>query len=227
MSVVTSNGGDVVIEFVRADGTPVRTSLGDATATVVVQGMPVRRFGSYAGMRHYPGWWWSSTNKDLVGYESLLERDRLLLADFDLAVEGIASQPFGITGLVSGKERRHVPDYLLVGTGDPTVVDVKPARLLARPEVRRSWNGRRQSWLNTDGATRCGAGKLRDSSKICGSSRRGAFPRSTRKRSACSAGQDEWACPWRRHWPGLRTKAPCRPDSCALRCCVCCGCRSG
>lgn len=135
MSVVTASDDDVVIEFVLADGAPVRTALADAAATAIVKGMPVRRFGSYAGMRHYPGWWWSSTNKDLVGYESLLERDRLLVADFDPTVECIASQPFGITGQVSGKERRHVPDYLLAGVGVPTVVDVKPARLLDKPEV--------------------------------------------------------------------------------------------
>lgn len=135
MGVVTARDVDVIVEFAPADGAPIGTALADASATAIVQGMPVRRFGSYAGMRHYPAWWWSSTNKDLVGYESLLERDRLLVADFDPAVKGIASQPFGITGLVSGSERRHVPDYLLVGTDDPTVVDVKPARLLDRPEV--------------------------------------------------------------------------------------------
>lgn len=133
--MVSQGGDDVVVEFVSSDGTPTRTGLADADAAVVVEGLPVRRFGSYAGMRHYPGWWWSSTNKDLVGYESLLERDRLLVADFDPAVEGVASQPFGISGRVSGKERRHVPDYLLVGRGGPIVVDVKPARLLDRPEV--------------------------------------------------------------------------------------------
>ena len=105
--MVTARDVDVIVEFAPADGAPIRTALADASATAIVQGMPVRRFGSYAGMRHYPGWWWSSTNKDLVGYESLLERDRLLVADFDPAVKGIASQPFGITGLVSGNERRH------------------------------------------------------------------------------------------------------------------------
>ncbi|WP_327328653.1 hypothetical protein OG735_32230 [Streptomyces sp. NBC_01210] len=33
-----------------------------------------------------------------VGFESWLERDRLLFMDFDPKVAGIASQPFGCTG---------------------------------------------------------------------------------------------------------------------------------
>src|SRR5205807_5280333 len=33
--------------------------------------------------RHRPGHWWTATTGDLVGYESWLERDRLLLLDFD------------------------------------------------------------------------------------------------------------------------------------------------
>lgn len=87
----------------------------------------MRSFSSYAGMRHYPGWWWSSTTTSLVAYKSLLERDRLLAADFDRDVVAIASQPFGLTAQIQGSMRRHVPDFLLVGAdGTPTVVDVKP-----------------------------------------------------------------------------------------------------
>ncbi|MEP7330565.1 MAG: hypothetical protein ABI692_00610 [Terracoccus sp.] len=38
------------------------------------------------------------TTGSFVGYESLLERDRVLLADFDPAVVGIVYQPFWISG---------------------------------------------------------------------------------------------------------------------------------
>ncbi|OFE15184.1 hypothetical protein BA895_22785 [Humibacillus sp. DSM 29435] len=84
-------------------------------------------------MRHYPGWWWSATTGDLVGHESLSERDRLMLADFDRDVVAIASQPFGITGDTGDSSRRHVPDYLLrLAAGAVVVVDVKLRR--AGPE---------------------------------------------------------------------------------------------
>jgi len=120
------------------------TTLARASAEEVVQGQPVRNFGSHAGMGHYPGWWWSATMQAHVGYESLLERDRLMLADFDAAVAAIASQPFGISGRDGDSVRRHVPDYLLVGPGHVTVVDVKPFEHLRRPEVADvlSWTGR-------------------------------------------------------------------------------------
>lgn len=97
----------------------------------------MRGFRWYTGMRHYPGWWWYSTSGDLVGYESLLERDRLmLLADFDRAVVAFASQPFGITDRIGDAIRRHVPDYLLhLVDGTVVVVDVKPAELVDKPKV--------------------------------------------------------------------------------------------
>ncbi len=46
----------------------------------------------------------------------------------------MASQPFGISGRDGGCVRRHVPDYLLVGPGNVTVIDVKPFEQLRRPE---------------------------------------------------------------------------------------------
>ncbi|WP_236953384.1 TnsA-like heteromeric transposase endonuclease subunit [Janibacter indicus] len=128
--------GSITLRYISGEGDEVVTSLAEADAGHVAHGRPVRGFGSHAGMKHYPGWWWSSTTTSLIPYESLLERDRLLAADFDRDVVAIASQPFGLTGQVQGTKRRHVPDFLLVGSdGTPTVVDVKPARLAARPVV--------------------------------------------------------------------------------------------
>lgn len=46
---------------------------------------PVRRFTSYKGQKHLSGDWWSATDGRLVGYESWLERDHLMLLDFDPA----------------------------------------------------------------------------------------------------------------------------------------------
>ena len=137
--------GGVEFRYTSPEGEDVVTTLAAARSDLVTAGLPVRRFGSYAGMRHYPGWWWSATTGDLIGYESLLERDRLMLADFDQGVVAIASQPFGITGDNGGVTRRHVPDYLLrMVDGTVVVVDVKPARLLAKPEIAEVlvWTGR-------------------------------------------------------------------------------------
>lgn len=55
---------------------------------------PVRGFPSYKGQRHYNGRWWTATTGTLVGFESWLEGDRLIVLDVDPQVVGIASQPF-------------------------------------------------------------------------------------------------------------------------------------
>jgi hypothetical protein len=63
-----------------------------------------------------------------LGYESLLERDCLLLADFDSEIVGIAPQPLWLIGDDNGALRRHVPDLLLARRdGSFVVVDVLPA----------------------------------------------------------------------------------------------------
>jgi hypothetical protein len=63
-----------------------------------------------------------------VGYESWLERDRLMLLDFDPLVTGMASQPFRLSWTsTDGKRVRHTPDFFVRradGTG--LVVDVRP-----------------------------------------------------------------------------------------------------
>jgi hypothetical protein len=69
-----------------------------------------------------------------VTYESRLELSRLLLADFDPSVLGIVSQPF-LLSLQTDRGRRHVPDYLLLTTGNPIVVDVKPSRFGEHPKI--------------------------------------------------------------------------------------------
>ncbi|MCA0181102.1 MAG: TnsA-like heteromeric transposase endonuclease subunit [Actinobacteria bacterium] len=135
----------VEFRYTSHTGEDVTTTLGSAPPAEVARGLPVRSFPSYAGMGHYPGWWWSATVGDHVGYESLLERDRLMLADFDRDVVAILSQPFGISGRDGDALRRHVPDYLLLHrNGTVEVVDVKPADMLDKPDVAvvLNWTGR-------------------------------------------------------------------------------------
>ncbi len=70
------------VAYVSAADEPVLTSLCDVDLTEVVRGRPVRTPVSHAGQRNYSGRYWSSTVQGHLVYESLLERDRLLLADF-------------------------------------------------------------------------------------------------------------------------------------------------
>ncbi len=156
LSVGDDRGVDVALRsvelrYVSSVGDVVDTSFDEVAAQDVVGGCPVRHFPSYAGMGHYPGVVWTATTGDFVAYESLLERDRVWLADFDPAVTGIASQPFRICGRDGSTTRTHVPDYLLRCADEVVVVDVKPAGLLGHPRVSAvlDWTGRlvaRKGW---------------------------------------------------------------------------------
>ena len=96
---------------------------------------PWRTFRWYRGQRHYAGTYWSATTRTHVPYESRLELARLLFADFDVSVHGIVAQPFLLKSEVEQKVRKHVPDYFLLTSHGPVVVDVKPRRRLAQPDV--------------------------------------------------------------------------------------------
>lgn len=104
----------------------------------------MRRFRSCKGQRHHVGRWWTATTGAFVGYESWLERDRLVLLDFDRSTVGIASQPFWLFWTTAeGKVRSHVLDYFarLIST-----VDVPGHRDRVRCWLTRhpgpSWDGR-------------------------------------------------------------------------------------
>jgi hypothetical protein len=68
-----------------------RLSLTEAWSVPFESCLPVRRFPSYKGQCHYIGQWWTATTGTLVGFESWLERDRLMLLDFDPDTVGLAS----------------------------------------------------------------------------------------------------------------------------------------
>jgi hypothetical protein len=105
------------------------------SAVALLQAAPWRTFRWYFGQRHYPGVYWSATQRDHVIYESRLELANLLLADFDPAVRQIVAQPFLLTAEVDGRLLRHIPDYLLGTDGEPVVVDVVRGGRMVRPEI--------------------------------------------------------------------------------------------
>lgn len=74
--------------------------MAEAWGLALETSQPARRFTSYMGQRNLPGHWWSATDGQHVGYESWLERDHLMLLDFDPAVVAIASQP-GVLALTT------------------------------------------------------------------------------------------------------------------------------
>jgi hypothetical protein len=99
---------------------------------------PVRRFVSYRGQRHHPGWYWAATTTSLVGFESWLERDRLMMLDHDPRVTGIASQPFRLSWPGNGGRRSHVPDYFArMADGSGLVIDVRPADRVGERDQER------------------------------------------------------------------------------------------
>lgn len=107
-----------------------------ASGDMLWRAAPWRTFRWYRGQRHYSGTYWSSTNKDHVIYESRLELGRLLLADFDPTVTRIVAQPFLLQTTANRRQRRHIPDFLLITRDVPAVIDVKPAWQLEKPDVK-------------------------------------------------------------------------------------------
>lgn len=152
MNVVTTRGSASKKQLVGASvsyqdgsGAIVETTLDAAVADRVVTGMPVRRIRSHARQRNYCGWFWSTTTGGHLVYESRLELDRLLLADFDPDVVWIATQPFWLGGQDGESFRRHVPDVMLkLASGRFTVVDVKPLEFQSEPDVAKvlDWTSR-------------------------------------------------------------------------------------
>ncbi|MGW2602564.1 TnsA-like heteromeric transposase endonuclease subunit [Streptomyces klenkii] len=87
---------------------------------------PVREFSWRKEAPGFAGWYYSTTLRDHVGYESWLERDRLVLLDRDPQVIGIASQPFWLHWCDRSGGRRHAPDYFVrLADGRARVVDVR------------------------------------------------------------------------------------------------------
>lgn len=125
-----------LVRFRSTEGTVHETALGDVRVEDLAGALPWRTFRWYRGQQHFSGLWWSSTMARHVVYESRLELARLILADFDPAVEVIVAQPLLLESVVEGKVRRHVPDFLLLGGGAATMVNVKPRDRLAMPKVR-------------------------------------------------------------------------------------------
>ncbi len=118
----------VEVEWADGVGGGLRKSVLGAVDRVAFESvLPVRRFASYRGQRHFPGWYWAATTESLVGFESWLERDRAMLLDHDRRVVGLASQPFRVTWPGPTRRISHTPDYFArLDDGSGLVIDVRP-----------------------------------------------------------------------------------------------------
>ncbi|MFE0732974.1 TnsA-like heteromeric transposase endonuclease subunit [Streptomyces antibioticus] len=113
------------LDFLDA-GERRREPLGRAWSTRFEVGDPVRTFQWAKDAEGFAGWYYSVTAGGHVGYESWLERDRLILMDRDPEVVGIASQPFWLHWREGKRLRRHAPDYFVrLADGRGRVVDVR------------------------------------------------------------------------------------------------------
>lgn len=132
---------EVTLRYCAASGEVVTAPLQTVRAESIASGLPIRIPPTYRGQRNYPGLFWAATNDRTLVYESLLELDRLWLADFDSTVRGIATQPFQVTSRDGPATRFHVPDLLLTHTDmRVTVIDVKPESLVNKTEVKRQFD---------------------------------------------------------------------------------------
>jgi hypothetical protein len=116
------------LEFWSADGSRQREPLPSCCCTRFEEAPQVRPFHFEKGLRSFAGWRFFAATGTHVGFESWLERDHLMLMDFDPRVRAVSSQPFWLTWRDDrGRSRRHVPDYFARrDDGTAVVIDVRP-----------------------------------------------------------------------------------------------------
>lgn len=141
-----------VVSYRPAAGEDRSLPLTRVETEALYRASPWRTFRWYYGQKHYSGTYWSATMNDHVIYESRLELETLLLADFDPAVSRIVAQPFMLQADVDGQTRRHTPDYLFETADGPVVVDVVRAARLSNPRILQlcSWTehlANAQTWV--------------------------------------------------------------------------------
>ena len=103
--------GGVQVVFIDEAGAKQSGALEVLWNTGFERVLPVRSFGSFRGQRSFQGWWWFATTGEHVGFESWVERDAVMLLDFDPDVVAVSSQPFCLRWAGQPGARRHVPDY--------------------------------------------------------------------------------------------------------------------
>jgi hypothetical protein len=117
-----------MLEFRVTYGAWQRELLSSCHSVLFEEALPVRPFRFEKGLRSFAGWWYFATTAGHVGFESWLERDHLMLMDFDPAVRAVSAQPFWLRWRDGeNRSRRHAPDFFArKADGTGAVVDVRP-----------------------------------------------------------------------------------------------------
>jgi hypothetical protein len=141
VTVTSAAGSEVAVTgpfeaSVRVGGEEIRGGLADFSLDVLRRCAPVRSPGAYQRQRHMPGHWFSTTAGRFLEYESLLERDWMLLLDFDREIEWICEQPLRLRYRKDEKAVSHVPDLMVWRGGTPELCDVKSVERLEDPEFQ-------------------------------------------------------------------------------------------
>lgn len=132
LAAVPGRAAGVEIAFVDGGGDEHRGGLCQLSCVRFESVVPVRAFPSFPGQRSYSGGWWCATTETHVGFESWLERDHVMLLDFDPLVVGLSSQPFWLSWPAGGRRRRHAPDFFArLADGCGVVIDVRPDERIA------------------------------------------------------------------------------------------------
>ena len=114
------------VEFVESIGDIRKGLLAELWSTSFERVRPVRSFPSFRGQKSFPGLYYAATMDAHVGFESWAERDVAMMLDFDPGVVAFSSQPFWLTWMQGGEERRHAPDYFVrLADGTGVVIDVR------------------------------------------------------------------------------------------------------
>lgn len=87
--------------------------------------MPVRTVAH--GGNNIIGKFPSLKMKQMIAFESTIERDYLFLLDYEAEVTGFEEQPLTLAYQHEGKRRRYTPDFHVVWAGQNLLVDCKPA----------------------------------------------------------------------------------------------------
>lgn len=122
------NSSDRTRVLLRLDGVIRNDDVSpDLVLLAVERAVPIRRFFAWPGKRNYEGVWWSTTVRAHVPFESLLERQYLMWADFEPEIVAVAAQPLALLWpRGTAGHKNHVPDFFVrLSNGDGRLVDVR------------------------------------------------------------------------------------------------------
>ena len=77
----------------------------------------------------------------MIHWESLLERDAIMIFEFSPGVVSYREQPFSTYFFFDGRMRRYTPDFeITLRCGSVGLIEVKPWSKLQRPEVKQRFD---------------------------------------------------------------------------------------